>query len=121
MIQAAQFIAIQAGALALLVFAVWALIDALRAPEHAFTSTGKQSKRLWLILTGVAAALSIIVFPPPYGGQFNVAGVGEGPLSLLGIAAIVVTIIYHVSIRPAVAPYRGKGGGSRPKNTSGGW
>ena len=101
---------------AALVAAVWALVDAARTPGEAFTSAGKQSKTLWLVLTGIASALLIVLAPHPFGN-------GGGVINFLGIGAAAAVIIYHVSVKPAVAPYRNirrpKGGNSGPSR--GGW
>lgn len=102
--------------IAAMVAAVWALVDAARTPGAAFSTAGKQSKTLWLVLTGVAAALLVIFAPYPFAN-------GSGALNFLTIAASAVAIIYHVNVKPAVAPYRNlrgpKGGNSGPSR--GGW
>ncbi len=101
---------------AALVAAVWALIDAARTPGQAFVTAGKQSKTLWLVLTGIASAMLIAFAPYPF-------GTGVGVLNFLGIAAAAAAIVYHVNVKPAVAPYRNirgpKGGNSGPSR--GGW
>lgn len=92
---------------------VWALIDAARTPEAAFTTAGKQSKTLWVVLTVCATAVLFISLPFPFGS-------GSGPLWFVGIGAIAVVIIYHVGVKPAVAPYRGMKGPRGPSGR-GGW
>ena len=78
---------------------VFALVDAIRVPAQAYTAASKQSKKLWLLLLGIA----------------NVVGLGGAAafltiLSILPIVAFIVAAIYLADVRPAVATYRGKGG-----------
>jgi phage-related minor tail protein len=80
---------------------VFALIDAIRVPTDAYTAASKQTKKLWLIILGIA----------------NVVGLGAATLpdrlpllSILPIVAFIVAAIYLADVRPAVATYRGKGG-----------
>ncbi|TNY36753.1 DUF2516 family protein [Thermomonospora catenispora] len=82
-------------------FEAYALVDALRVPPGAYTAAGKQNKRLWTILLVVA----------------NVVGLAAATrmvflIGLLPIAAFVVAAVYLTDVRPAVAPYRRRGGGS---------
>lgn len=88
-------------ALYLLVFvmAVVALLDAVRRPAAAFVNGGKRTKGFWAAVLGVATAVSFIALPPLRAG-----------LDLLVIAAAVAAIVYWVDVRPAVAPYSGRGG-----------
>jgi hypothetical protein len=79
-----------------LVFAVlkvWAFVDCVRRPEAAFPAVDRQSKTLWLILTGIAA-LTGLVFDP---------------LGLFGIAGIVIALLYLFEIRPRIMELTGRG------------
>jgi len=99
-------------ALALLFFVLeaWALIDAARRPPAAFTYAGKRTKNLWLIVTGLGAALGFLAIPPPL-------GLGFGSLFMM-FGAVVPAGVYLADVRPAV---RGYGGGRRRPPQGGGW
>lgn len=62
----------------------FAFIDCLRRPQQAFPAVGRQSKVLWLLLTGLAALTG--VFP----------GL---TLHIVGLAGIVVAMIYVFDVR----------------------
>ncbi|MBI1350939.1 MAG: DUF2516 family protein [Actinomycetales bacterium] len=64
-----------------------AFIDCLRRPAAAFPAIGRQTKVLWLILTGLAAGTGI--FP-------------SLALNLIGIAGVVVALIYLFDLRPKI-------------------
>lgn len=78
-----------------LILAVFALIDAIRVPEQAFTAAGKQTKNMWLIILGISVAV-IFAFP----------------LLILKIAGVVAAAVYVVDVRPAVKQYRRRPGTS---------
>ena len=78
----------------------WAFIDAITRPSQAFVAAGKQTKQLWLIITGVAAVVGL-------GGAL----LGIGPVSFLPVAAFVAAAIYLADVRPKVRSF--------PKNRSG--
>jgi hypothetical protein len=69
-----------------LALAVWAFVDAVIRPAAAFTAAGKLSKPAWLAITGIAALLLWSM----------------GPLSFLGLPAVVAAVVYLVDVRPAV-------------------
>ena len=69
-----------------LALAVWALVDAVIRPAPSFVAAGKLSKPAWLGITGVAALLLYLL----------------GPLSFLGLPAVVASVVYLVDVRPAV-------------------
>lgn len=73
------------------VLKVWAFVDCLRRPEQAFPAVGRQSKVLWLVLTGISA-LTGLVFDP---------------LGIFGIAGVVVALIYLFEIRPRIMEITG--------------
>ena len=69
-----------------LALALWALVDAVVRPASAYVAAGKLSKPAWLGITGVAALLLFVL----------------GPLSFLGLPAVVAAVVYLVDVRPAV-------------------
>ena len=73
------------------VLKVWAFVDCLRRPEQAFPAVGRQSKVLWLVLTGISA-LTGLVFDP---------------LGIFGIAGVVVALLYLFEIRPRIIEITG--------------
>jgi len=75
---------------------IFAFVDALRAPERAFVAAGKKTKTFWLVITGLALLVGIVV----------VANV----LSLFGLLAFVGAAVYLADVRPALRQVLGKGG-----------
>jgi hypothetical protein len=90
-------------ALAIGVFAmsVWALVHAVKTPARAFAVTGKQTKKLWLIILGLATLFG-----------FSAAVQFIAPLSIFTIASVIAASIYLADVRPAVKEI-GKGGGNQ--------
>jgi len=88
-------------AIAASVVEVWAFIDALTRPQRAFVATGKQTKQMWLIITGVAAVVGL--------GYAVLAG-SLAVLSILPVASFVAAAIYLTDVKPKVKAI-GKGGG----------
>ncbi|ACZ83950.1 DUF2516 family protein [Streptosporangium roseum] len=90
--------------LAIGVFALsaWALVHALRTPAQAFAVTGKQSKKLWLVILGLAALFG-----------FAAAVQYLNVLSIFTIASVIASAIYLADVRPAVREV-GKGGNQGP-------
>jgi hypothetical protein len=80
---------------------VWAFVDAIRRPTGAFPAAGKQTKPLWLIITGVALAV----------GLFSAAD-NFPILGFLPILAFFAAAFYLVDVRPKVRQM-GSGGSSR--------
>ena len=78
-----------------LVLAVFGLVDALRQRSDAFTAAGKASKKIWLVVLGVAVALSF----------YSVAS----PFSLPWILAVVGAGVYAADVRPALRKVMGRG------------
>ncbi|SEJ09728.1 DUF2516 family protein [Demequina mangrovi] len=115
-----QSLLVWALSAATLAACAWGLIDAARRPEAAFTSAGKWSKTIWLIILGVATALAFISMPAlPF---LNILGAnGGGVLWFGGLAAIVAAAIYFADVRPKLGSGGfGSSGGSRGRS-SGGW
>ncbi len=71
----------------------FAFIDCLRAPTQVFPAVGRQSKILWLVLTGLALLTGLLP---------NLT------LSLFGIAGAVVALIYLFDIRPKIQAITGR-------------
>lgn len=86
---------------------VFALVEAIRTPAHAFSSAGKLTRQAWLAILGVATAIGFLTLPFP--GVLS-------PFNFLAIVAAVAAIVFVVDVRPAVAPYR-----RRPPRTPQGW
>lgn len=78
-----------------LVLSVFGLVDALRHRPDAFSAAGKASKNIWLIVLGVAVALSFY-------SVFN-------PFSLPWILAVVGSGVYVADVRPALRKVIGRG------------
>ncbi|MET9710416.1 DUF2516 family protein [Nocardiopsis alba] len=85
------------------VASLYAFIEALRTPPQAFEVMDKQTKKLWVILTGVASGVSLLAVLT-----------GTGMFVILGLVA---TLIFLLDVRPAV-----KGaGGNRNNGPYGPW
>lgn len=67
-----------------LALAVWAVIDAATRRSDAFPAIDRQSKKFWLIVLGLSAAV-LLWF---------------GVMSFLGLPAVVAAIVYIVDVRP---------------------
>ncbi|MFE6775935.1 DUF2516 family protein [Streptomyces sp. NPDC057702] len=83
----------------LLLFSLFAFIDAATRREDAYRAADKQSKPFWLILLGIATASNL--FLPV--------------ISFIPIIGLIATIVYMVDVRPAlrqVSGGRGRRGGS---------
>jgi hypothetical protein len=81
-------------AVAAFVVETWAFIDAIIRPSQAFVAVGKQTKRLWLIILGVAFVLGL--YAAAYGGATQI----------LSVAAFVAAAIYLADVRPKVKEFR---------------
>jgi hypothetical protein len=82
----------------------WAFVDAIRRPSGGFAAAGKLNKPLWLVITGIAAAVGI--YSVTYGAGFS-------PLNILEVAAFIAAAIYLTDVRPKVREM-GTGGGHGP-------
>jgi hypothetical protein len=74
--------------LATLVASALSFLHCLRTRPDAFPAIGRQSKGLWLALTGGATLVSLATF---------------SPIGILGIASIVIASVYLLDIRPKIA------------------
>ncbi|MBO0801763.1 MAG: DUF2516 family protein [Nocardiopsaceae bacterium] len=90
--------------LAAFVVETWAFIDAITRPAQAFAAAGKQTKKIWLLILGVAFVIGA------YGAAY-----GTSPVDILAVAAFVAAAIYLVDVRPKVREFRnGRGGSNGP-------
>jgi hypothetical protein len=98
--------------LVVLLFEVVAFVDALIRRKDAFPAVDKQTKPFWLIILGIAVAVSII----PIGGFLS---------TMLVLAGLVAAIVYMVDVRPRVRaitpPRRGKNGKNNHMGPYGPW
>ncbi|WP_409484780.1 DUF2516 family protein [Arsenicicoccus dermatophilus] len=84
--------------LAAVVGALVGLGQVLRTREDAFRAAGKLTKAGWGAILG-GSALVVFAF---------------GPLSLLGLVAVVAIIVYWVDVRPALRAVLGAGRSDGP-------
>jgi hypothetical protein len=89
---------------------VWAFVDAAIRPAGAYVRAGKASKTVWVLVTGIAAAVGF-GGAPTAGGFASFGG-------LLSLAAIFAAIFYLVDVRPAV---RNRRPPRPPRQGRGGW
>ncbi len=91
--------------LGLLAFALqlYALVDAIRQRPAAFVAASKQTKQLWLIFLGVAAAIGFISLYPI---------TLMTPLNFFNLIAVVAAAVYVTDVRPAVRRMSGGRGSS---------
>jgi hypothetical protein len=75
---------------AALALTVWAFVDALIRPAAGFVAAGKLTKPGWAAITGLSIA--VVYF--------------FGPMSFLGLPAIIAAVVYLVDVRPAVRGLR---------------
>jgi hypothetical protein len=67
---------------------VFAFIDALRRRPDAFIAVDRQTKPIWLMILGGSLV-----------AQWLFNALSAGVLSILGLAAIVATLVYLVDVR----------------------
>ena len=79
--------------IALALFALCAFVDAAARREDAYRAADKKSKAFWLVILGVAAAVTFFL---PL-------------LSFLPIIGVIATIVYMVDVRPALRAITGSG------------
>lgn len=103
-----QFFIYWGLALAALGLQVFALVDAGRHRADAFPASGNQTKQLWLLILGIAAAIGLVSLP-----NFILR-----PVGILNIAAVIAACVYLAKVRPAV---RAITGGGSAGGYSGSW
>ncbi len=93
----------------------YAFVHALRQRSDAFTAVGKQTKGVWLGITGAAAfflllvpLFTVLASPSFWGLVFAFQGV-RGFASLFWLAGLVAMLIYIVDVKPAVVGVQGGG------------
>jgi predicted cobalt transporter CbtA len=101
----------EALAIAALGFEGFAFVDALRRPSQAFVAASKQTKPLWLVITGVATAIGIGTAAQ---GSFSAIGI-------LSVVAFVASAIYLTDVRPKVKDFRSSGGTGTHMGPYGPW
>lgn len=74
---------------------LFAFVDALRAPERAYVAAGKRTKTFWLVITGLALLVGVVVI--------------DNVLNLFGLIAFVGAAVYLADVRPALRQVLGKG------------
>ncbi|GAB3194630.1 DUF2516 family protein [Geodermatophilus arenarius] len=72
--------------LVLLAVAAWAFVDAVIRPAAGYVAAGKLSKPAWAAITALAAVVIYL----------------QGPMTFLGLPAVIATVVYLVDVRPAV-------------------
>jgi predicted cobalt transporter CbtA len=100
----------EALAIGAFIFEAYAFVDAIRRPAPAFTAAGKQTKPLWLIITGVATVIGL-----------GTAATGSFPIGILAVAAFVAAAIYVTDVKPKVKDYRSSGGQGQHMGPYGPW
>lgn len=90
--QALTWIILEGIDIATIIFSIWAFIDVIRRRPDAFPAVDRQSKNLWLALTGGSALVALATF---------------SPIGLLGIASIVITAVYFVDVRKRIIEITG--------------
>jgi hypothetical protein len=89
--QSIVFWVLAIGSLALKGFA---LFDAVRVKEEAFSLAGKLTKTIWLVILGLSLAINVIML---------------NPLSFLNLIGVVGAAVYLIDVRPAVKQVGGGG------------
>ena len=98
-------------AIAALIFEGYAFADALRRPGQAFRAASKQTKPLWLVITGVATAIGI---GTAASGSFSAVGI-------LSVVAFVAAAIYLTDVKPKIKDFRGGQGSGTHMGPYGPW
>jgi hypothetical protein len=71
---------------AALALTVWAFADAVVRPAAGYVAVGKLTKPAWAAITALAAVILYL----------------QGPMSFLGLPAVIAAVVYLVDVRPAV-------------------
>ncbi len=78
--------------LALLVMQAFAFVDAALRPASAYVAAEKWAKQAWMIVLGLACAVSLVI----------------GVMNIIGLIGLVASIVYIVDVRPAVRAIGGR-------------
>lgn len=87
--------------LAMLILAVFCLVDAFMRRDDSYLAADKKTKPFWLIILGVTVAVHLLV-----------------PFFFLKIVGLIASIVYLVDVRPALIQVGG-GGGRRGSSSDG--
>ncbi len=71
---------------ATLVLTVWAFADAVIRPAAGYVAAGKLTKPAWAGITALAAVIIYL----------------QGPMTFLGLPAVIAAVVYLVDVRPTV-------------------
>ena len=71
---------------ATLALTVWAFADSVVRPATGYVAAGKLSKPAWAAITALAG---VVIFT-------------QGPMTFLGLPAVIAAVVYLVDVRPAV-------------------
>jgi hypothetical protein len=99
------------------VMEAWALIDSLTVPESAFSAAGKWRKKMWTIVLVVTVVVGGAHAAAPAAGFRPIALL----LGILPVAAFIAASVYLADVRPAVAPFKKRNGGSSHSGPYGPW
>ena len=85
---------------ALLAVKLFAFVSALRFSAEAYNAAGKLTKQAWCIILGLGVVIEFV------------------PISILflSIAFTIAAFVYLADVRPAVAPFKKRGGGRGSTN-----
>lgn len=84
---------------ALVLFKLYALVDAALRRDDAYRAADKKSKRFWLVILALALGVDLLF--------------GASVMSPLSLVGLVGAIVYMVDVRPAIKQLtdgRGNGG-----------
>ena len=71
---------------ATLALTVWAFADAVVRPAAGYVAAGKLTKPAWAGITALAAVIIYL----------------QGPMTFLGLPAVIAAVVYLVDVRPTV-------------------
>ncbi|MGY1694977.1 MULTISPECIES: DUF2516 family protein [unclassified Geodermatophilus] len=71
---------------ATLALTVWAFVDAVIRPAAGYVAAGKLTKPAW---AGITALAGVVIYL-------------QGPMTFLGLPAVIAAVVYLVDVRPAV-------------------
>ena len=100
-------------ALVTLVIKCWAFGDAAIRPSAGFKAVDKMPKAFWLTVLGLGAAGHVAIA--------LAVGLESSWLGIVGLAGIVVALVYIFGIRPQVIQYGGRRGGGGRSSSDGPW
>jgi hypothetical protein len=81
-----DFALVEGLRLVMIAVAAWAFVDAVIRPAAGYVAVGKLTKPAWAAITALSAVILYL----------------QGPMSFLGLPAVIATVVYLVDVRPAV-------------------